>query len=173
MQNPSLVNSTIKVDMPPWMRPALVQLAEDLENPEKGLVRKTAASGAHRGLNAQRLAKRIVAATLALTVLTGLQTAFASGQVTNVPINFASVTQAASGTTSAFFVYLSVVIGGTPPACATQNTRFVVDLSTPAGQATMAAILAAHLTGQTLDITGRGVCDVWGDTETIAWMNVH
>jgi len=127
----------------------------------------------HRRLIERWLAKSLAAAVFVSAMLPGSQAAFAAGQVSNVSVSSTSVTQAAVGTTSAFFVYLSVVIGGTPPACATQNTRFVVDLSTPAGQATMAAITAAQLAGRTIDITGRGLCEIWGDTETIAWLQVN
>jgi hypothetical protein len=127
----------------------------------------------HRRLIERWVAKSLAAAVFVLTILPGSQAAFAAGVLSNVSISSTSVTQAAVGTTSAFFVYLSVVIGGTPPACATQNTRFVVDLSTPAGQATMAAITAAQLAGETIIISGRGTCEIWGDTETIAWLQVN
>lgn len=108
----------------------------------------------------------------ALALLMSAQLASGAGQVTNVPIAYTDVTQLQSTGPHAFFVMFNVTASGTPPACATENTRFVADLSTPGGQAMAAAILAAQMAGHTVTIMGRGVCDIWPDTESIAYINI-
>ena len=71
---------------------------------------------------------------------------------------------------SAVFVGLSGTITGTPPSCATQNTRFVISPSTPAGTALLAIVLSAVARGVPVTITGSATCELWGDTESILFL---
>ncbi len=57
------------------------------------------------------------------------------------------------------------------PVCATQNTRWVFSGATPAGQATLSLVMTAYTTGKPLTIYGTGACDIWGDTETVNYIN--
>jgi len=62
-------------------------------------------------------------------------------------------------------------IGG--PPCAVAVGRFVVNGSTPAGKAMVAAIYTAYATNSRVNIVGTGTCDVWGDTETILFFSAQ
>jgi len=54
------------------------------------------------------------------------------------------------------------------PACAsTTSERWAIDASTPAGQAAAAVLLTAWTQHKRVWVTGKGVCTIWGDTETI------
>ncbi len=56
------------------------------------------------------------------------------------------------------------------PSCAQANTaRWVVNDSTPAGQAMLSTLLTAYSLGRTITVTGTGTCDVDGSTETAAF----
>jgi hypothetical protein len=61
---------------------------------------------------------------------------------------------------------------GTPPACATFHSgtyyRYAISVTTDAGKAMFADLLAAHTAGEQVYITGSGACDLKSDTETIA-----
>ena len=60
------------------------------------------------------------------------------------------------------------------PACS-PNNEWAVDLSGPdaaAGRAILATIIAAHASGKTVHVIGKGVCDVWGDRETVEYVVV-
>lgn len=72
----------------------------------------------------------------------------------------------------AFIAYISAtVVGG--PSCATQTTRIAADSNTGGGRAVIAALMISYTTGKTFDFTGDGTCSVWGDTETVKWLNTH
>ena len=55
------------------------------------------------------------------------------------------------------------------PACATQP-RWVINLSTPGGQAAASTIITAYATGKPIAVTGTGSCADWGDTESILFV---
>lgn len=61
------------------------------------------------------------------------------------------------------------------PACASfgSNGRFVVDISTAAGRATMSTILTASASAKTVQVGGTGDCSEWGDSESVNWINVR
>lgn len=42
-----------------------------------------------------------------------------------------------------------------------------------AGKAIMAAIMAAHMSGKNVRVIGKGVCDAWGDRETVEYVVVE
>lgn len=69
------------------------------------------------------------------------------------------------GQSGTFMVYVSMPIAGAP-ACATVS-RFAVNPGTDAGRAQIATILAAQATGRSVALYGLGVCDLWGDTESL------
>ncbi len=73
----------------------------------------------------------------------------------------------------AFFVYvnLSWTDG---PACSSAAgipaRRFAIDPNTAPGKATIAVVLTAWTTGHPIRIVGKGTCDIWGDTESVAYI---
>jgi hypothetical protein len=72
----------------------------------------------------------------------------------------------------AFIAYISATITG-GPSCATQTTRIAADPNTAGGRAVIAVLMMSYATGKTFDFTGNGTCNVWGDTETVQWLNTH
>lgn len=60
----------------------------------------------------------------------------------------------------------------TPPACATQASRFALPASTTAQQAAAATLLTAFATGKQVHIVGTGTCHVWGDSESVDYFSV-
>lgn len=52
------------------------------------------------------------------------------------------------------------------PSCATED-RWVINVSTPAGQAIYAAVLTAIASGRKITVQGTGACSFWGDTESV------
>lgn len=65
-------------------------------------------------------------------------------------------------------------LSANPPsyaACANQQ-RYAVNLATPAGQAMWASILTALKSHSQVSVVGKGVCDVWGDTESVQYLQV-
>lgn len=55
------------------------------------------------------------------------------------------------------------------PACSVAD-RWVIDNTTPAGQAMLSTLLTAYSTGRQVRIEGTGNCDVWGDTESVFYI---
>jgi hypothetical protein len=73
------------------------------------------------------------------------------------------------GQAGGYFVYVSISPGG--PSCATfgqSSHRFVANPNTPSGMAIISTLLTAFALGRNVQITGTGICDIWGDTESIA-----
>jgi len=54
-----------------------------------------------------------------------------------------------------------------PPACATFQSRWVVDGTTPAGKAVIAALYTAYATNSQVTVIGTTDCGIWGDTESL------
>lgn len=72
-------------------------------------------------------------------------------------------------------LFFSAGTASNPPACSPGN-EWAIDLVGPnaaAGRAMLAALLAAHAVGKTVSVIGKGVCDVWGDRETVDYIVVH
>ena len=60
------------------------------------------------------------------------------------------------------------------PACGVNNpTRFAINASTPAGQAAVSLLITAKQNGKQIAVWGSGACDIWGDTETISWIQIQ
>jgi hypothetical protein len=106
----------------------------------------------------------ITALTAAGSLSAGATPAFASdgssGYITEIlPTNG----------TAAFFIH-----GGTrttPPACAAgSGPRWVIDLSTPGGQAIMATILTAFSTNRPVHVVGTGTCALSPTDETVGYL---
>jgi hypothetical protein len=85
-----------------------------------------------------------------------------------------------SGTVGSYLVYRygKLFFNAGPatsrPACSPGN-EWAVDLVGPdaaAGRAMLATIIAAHISGKTVYVHGKGVCDVWGDRETVDYVVV-
>lgn len=111
-------------------------------------------------------------------LLVGLGLAWASSAMAGGVSN-AKITKVlgSGGAGNGFFVYVDTAATTAAAACATQTTpaggnRWVLDPSTAAGKAGIAAILMAQATGKTITISGAGTCAVWADTETVAWVFV-
>ena len=58
------------------------------------------------------------------------------------------------------------------PACAATG-RWAVDVSTPQGQSLWSAVLLAYSQNKPVTIGGTGTCSVWGDSETVAWIQLQ
>lgn len=56
------------------------------------------------------------------------------------------------------------------PACATAGNRWAFSDSNAGGQGTLSALLTAYAAGKLVTIYGTGVCDVWGDTESVDYI---
>ena len=56
------------------------------------------------------------------------------------------------------------------PACATEQHRWVVDLTTRLGQSQYSFILAAQMAGKEISVSGTGDCSLYSDTETVRWV---
>lgn len=63
--------------------------------------------------------------------------------------------------------------GGHPnaPACATTG-RWAIDVTTPAGQAMWSTVLTAYSQNRAVTVGGTGQCNVWGDSETVQWVQL-
>ena len=68
-----------------------------------------------------------------------------------------------------YFVYPSSPITN-GAACATDTSRFVLDPSTPKGQAMIATALTAWAIGATVFIVGTGDCSIANNVESLRYM---
>lgn len=59
----------------------------------------------------------------------------------------------------------------TRPSCATID-RWAFDSSTAGGQSLLATLLTAYATGRQISVLGTGTCSIWGDTETVAYIQI-
>lgn len=119
-----------------------------------------------------RLLKNILlfVALALVSILIAPKIAVANGFVDAATIQNIQIIDAGSG---ALFVLLDTAIAGTPPSCANPSSgfkRFVVSPTTANGQVIVSGLLAVHGEGRKVQIGGKGVCDVWGDTETISYI---
>jgi hypothetical protein len=130
-----------------------------------------------KGRNAMTLRKIQASWTLIVSLcmvaLAGLpaNTSAAAGLVINATIVTVQPTAQVNslGQVGAFFVYVNVAPTGA--SCATYgqtSQRFVVNSNTAIGTSLIATILTARSTGRNVRINGSGLCDIWGDTESIA-----
>lgn len=89
----------------------------------------------------------------------------------------ATIVQLVPESPNGFFIYVNVAPpSGTTPSCATETLsayRYVVDLTTDAGKATVATALMVFAMKSSIDIVGTGNCSVWSDTETVRYIQVH
>jgi hypothetical protein len=76
------------------------------------------------------------------------------------------ITQILAVNTGQVFVTLAT-IHQSPPACATIQSRWVVDGTTPAGKAVIAALYTAYATNSQIMVVGTNECGIWGDTESL------
>lgn len=59
------------------------------------------------------------------------------------------------------------------PACAGNfPTRWSFNASTPGGQSVLSTILTAYATNKPIYVSGKGVCDVAGDTESVGYLYI-
>lgn len=59
------------------------------------------------------------------------------------------------------------------PSCATIPGDWAITTDQPAGKALYALLLTAVSQGKTVEVSGTGACEAWGDRETAAqlWIN--
>jgi hypothetical protein len=113
------------------------------------------------------LRRKIVVLGVLVSSVAGFSNAFGGGFVSQAPIT--AVTAQDYGGTGQFFVSVNQPVAGAP-SCATQPMKFVINASTDAGRAQISTVLAAQSAGRLISILGTGTCDVWGDTETVFWV---
>jgi hypothetical protein len=102
---------------------------------------------------------------LSLLVSLFASSAHAGGTATFVPAN-------------PYFMPAGIILMTTPggaiagaPACATQQ-GFAIDASTPAGKVQLSAVLTAYAMGRQIAVYGTGACIVWGDRETVNYLQI-
>jgi hypothetical protein len=59
------------------------------------------------------------------------------------------------------------------PSCATVINRWVIDASTPQGQAMIAGLLTAYAAHKRVTVVGKNNCAVWPDTETVEHFQIE
>lgn len=69
---------------------------------------------------------------------------------------------------AATFFFITDGTRVSPPSCATVPNRWVIDVSSPSGQAAAALVLSAKAQGKKVQVQGSGNCGLWSDTETVA-----
>lgn len=108
--------------------------------------------------------KRIILLAVALCLSSASFAASTGGP--GVP---AFLTPASNGVVLVYFLWSTR--GGTPPACATYHGgtfyRYALSVTTDAGKAMFADLLAAHTAGEKVYMTGSGACDLQSDTESV------
>jgi hypothetical protein len=77
---------------------------------------------------------------------------------------------AISGGVIAFMPAPGSAFAGVKPACSTW--AWAVDVKNPGGRAIYAMVLQAFALGKNLTVIGTGVCDVWGNSETVSWVYI-
>jgi len=68
-------------------------------------------------------------------------------------------------------IFTTTASVGTWPGCATTQ-RFAVSVATAGGQAVYAGLLSALKAHTPITIHGKGVCDAWGDSESVGYLQV-
>jgi hypothetical protein len=74
-----------------------------------------------------------------------------------------------AGSSQLMFFNISSLPSG-HPACATNTGRWVINVSTPAGQAMASLILTAYSLGKQITVQGTGACTDWPDTESVNYL---
>jgi hypothetical protein len=113
------------------------------------------------------LRRKIVVLGVLVSSVAGFSNAFGGGMVSQAYV-FAITAQEYGGTGQFFVSVNQPITGG--PSCAIQPMKFVINASTDAGKAQIATVLAAQSASRPISILGTGSCDVWGDTETVFWV---
>ena len=70
-------------------------------------------------------------------------------------------------------VIFNVGTHGNKPACSSVGDQWALSLSSSAGRAMYALLLAASMQGQTVHVQGTGLCDAWPDRESPRWLVVN
>ncbi len=78
------------------------------------------------------------------------------------------VTDVLAGADSPFF--FSAGSHQSKPSCSTQGDHWAIDTATPGGKAMQATILTAYALKKKISISGKGVCDIWGDRESVGYL---
>jgi len=106
--------------------------------------------------------KRLLWAVTALTLATAAMPASATnvgpGVVTYLYIQNGIVLFSVSGN-----------VTGSWPACAVIQ-RFATEVTSPAGQAYLSAVLSAKMAGKAITVHGNGECTYWADSEGIGYI---
>ena len=80
-----------------------------------------------------------------------------------------TVTQIITGPANVNFVYV-VTTGSNSalPACSTVGNRYVIDITSNAGKAAYAAVLAAKISNSAITLVGTGTCTLDSNSETVS-----
>ena len=96
--------------------------------------------------------------------LCGDQSLGAIATLTSIP--------AISGAQPGAFFFTTTGTRSSPPSCATDSGRWVIDGSTVGGQQTIALVMSMQAQGRQIAVYGTGTCTVWGDTESVQHIDV-
>lgn len=77
------------------------------------------------------------------------------------------VTVPVIGATYGVFMFKAGTPAGQPACVQVPSQPWVLNVKTDGGKATYALLLSAQAQGKTVSVSGTGVCDVWGDRETV------
>jgi len=91
--------------------------------------------------------------------------AFAGGTATGLIQRIDQPARATPGSAPVMFLIMSVSISGTPPCNAAG--RFVIDLSTTEGLEAGRLAQLLYALNRNARVSGTGLCDVYGGTETV------
>ncbi|MCX7111092.1 MAG: hypothetical protein NTX45_13395 [Proteobacteria bacterium] len=67
-------------------------------------------------------------------------------------------------------VFFSAGVHQNKPACSTQGDDWAISTATQGGKTTQAVLLTAYALKKPIHVEGKGVCDVWGDRETVNYL---
>jgi hypothetical protein len=106
------------------------------------------------------LTKLIVAIGMLLVV----RSASAAGSVTGAVITGIGIDWQLGNMA---FISVNIPVSGSPACHINGSWAFVLPLSTPPQTSMLAQLLAARATQTPVSLQGNGLCDTWGDVETL------
>ncbi|MEA1677353.1 hypothetical protein [Nitrospirillum sp. BR 11163] len=112
-----------------------------------------------------RRAFRVVACSVAFAAAAWCPLAMAAGFASAGSIS--NILPTRGGT----FFFLQHGTRTNRPACSTLD-RWVINVTTPSGQAMASAVMLAYSLGKNIEIYGTGDCRDWPDTETVDYFQI-
>jgi hypothetical protein len=74
---------------------------------------------------------------------------------------------------SGVFMFMAGTPSGQPSCERIPSQPWVLNVKTDGGKATYSMLLVAYSQGKTVTVYGNGLCDVWGDRETVTAISVN